>query len=182
MRPSEIKNHIDISKIDWDQTPQKAHAYDTEGFLLPQDVERFMEEINKNKDRDEYMFYINVCNMSCSLHLMHNLEDNSIGIDSIEDIPEKLLIEAVQKVGMINMSGHYPITPQIITWLKKAMEKDVKIINGVEYYSTQEVTRILNLSLKTIQSKCKSGEIKSKKWGRNWYISQNAIDEFINGN
>lgn len=48
-----------------------------------------------------------------------------------------------------------------------------------ELLTTEDVARILRISEYTARGLCKSGEIRSKKIGRNWRVKQEDLRDYI---
>ena len=48
-------------------------------------------------------------------------------------------------------------------------------------YTVKEVAEILHKTPTTVRGYIKSGELKAKKVGRPWYVTEKALEEFIGG-
>ena len=115
MRLEELRD----KRIRWDLTPENAFA---QGFAIsrPEDLEqikRYYQELDGS-----YFFYINVWNCKASLAVMEMHADGTGKGYPVEQdiISEEELEEAVWDAGgAINMSGHYPLTPNLIRKLKE---------------------------------------------------------------
>lgn len=58
----------------------------------------------------------------------------------------------------------------------KAMTEDKKeLLNNDEYYTIDELVKILKISRRTIERHIKSGEIKALKIGKQWRIRKSDI-------
>lgn len=49
----------------------------------------------------------------------------------------------------------------------------------IEYYTVDEVAAKLRVHKETVKRLCQSGELRGKKVGRIWRISQQALDEYM---
>ncbi len=52
-------------------------------------------------------------------------------------------------------------------------------ILGVIYHNVKEIAKMANVTPYTVREWCKSGKIKSRKIGREIYISEDEIREFL---
>ena len=52
-------------------------------------------------------------------------------------------------------------------------------ILGVVYYNVKDTAEMLNTTAYTVRDWCKEGKIKSRKIGREIYISEDEIREFL---
>ncbi len=125
MKFNEIKNKIlrGEIKIRWDLTPQDTgQSFE---ITSQEDFERMMDEM---KRKAGWYFYVDVWNLSASLHIAHNTENGSGESYYVEDspVPEELLEKAVYDAGgALNMSGWYPINEEIREVLKKSLKLEV---------------------------------------------------------
>jgi hypothetical protein len=104
---------IQPQEIRWDLTPKTAHI---SGIVASQ------EELEKKVDaRVGYYFFISVWDCQASLMLMKNEKYSATVVCEVKEIPNRMLQEAVKEVGMINMSGYYPINTKIEAWLKEKL-------------------------------------------------------------
>lgn len=105
-------------KIRWDLTPQNAWL---EGFQINSQedwefLKRYFEELHGS-----YFFFINVWDCKASLAVMEMYANGSGKSYPVEQeiISDEELEEALWDAGgAINMSGHYPLTPELIHRLK----------------------------------------------------------------
>jgi excisionase family DNA binding protein len=56
------------------------------------------------------------------------------------------------------------------------------IINGVKLYTTEEISKILNIHLRTAQIYIHKGKLKGQRIGRRWYVADETLKEFLKGN
>lgn len=49
----------------------------------------------------------------------------------------------------------------------------------IKYYTVEELAKMFNLKNTTIQRKLDSGEIAGHKMGKEWRVSQNQLDEYL---
>lgn len=49
-----------------------------------------------------------------------------------------------------------------------------------QVYTVEEVARLLKLSVQTVRTLVLSGELRSKKIGRQYRITQTMLDEYLN--
>lgn len=57
-----------------------------------------------------------------------------------------------------------------------------RIINNVKMYNVKELALILKVHEKTAQRYFTQGRIKGVKIGGSWYISDEALNEYLKGN
>ncbi len=57
----------------------------------------------------------------------------------------------------------------------------MKTINGVKLYTTREVATLLGVGIPTIANYRKQGNLKSTMLGGKIYISEKALEEYLNG-
>ena len=57
--------------------------------------------------------------------LMKNEKYKASPVCEVKEIPNNMLLKAVEEVGMINMSGLYPINGEIEAWLKKELGQEI---------------------------------------------------------
>lgn len=60
-------------------------------------------------------------------------------------------------------------------------QKEMKVINGVKMYSSQEVADMFGITIPTLAKMRKRGLIRSIQIGRAKYTSDEAIKEYLNG-
>jgi excisionase family DNA binding protein len=53
------------------------------------------------------------------------------------------------------------------------------IIGDLEAYDVQEVAKKLKISVYTVRKYLKEGSLKGKKVGGHWYVTQEALKNFI---
>lgn len=58
---------------------------------------------------------------------------------------------------------------------KAITEDKKKLLNNDEYYTIDELVKILKISRRTIERHIKSGEIKALKIGKQWRIRKSDI-------
>ena len=58
---------------------------------------------------------------------------------------------------------------------KAIKEKKKELLNNDEYYTIDELVKILKISRRTIERHIKSGEIKALKIGKQWRIRKSDI-------
>lgn len=51
----------------------------------------------------------------------------------------------------------------------------------IELYSVKELAKILPITEYAIREYCRKGKIKSKKIGKNWYVSKKNLEQFLDG-
>lgn len=55
-------------------------------------------------------------------------------------------------------------------------------IAGITYYYPEELKALgLEISLQNLRNKLKSGEIKGRKVGNKWHITENALRDYLEG-
>jgi len=57
----------------------------------------------------------------------------------------------------------------------------MKTIEGVKVYSLPEVSELLDITYPTVRKYVKEGKIRSRRVGRNYLITGEAIRNFLNG-
>jgi len=55
----------------------------------------------------------------------------------------------------------------------------IELQERTEYYTVDEVAAKLRVHRETVKRLCQSGQLRAKKIGRIWRISQRAIDEYM---
>lgn len=102
-----------INKIKIEMTPEilfrPLFARATEGY----------EE--KVKEKEGYMFYIEIVRSKPTLMLMNTYQNMSVTIGLIEGVPEDLLENAVRNKSGECKAGMYPIDDVLKEWLKKEL-------------------------------------------------------------
>jgi len=56
-----------------------------------------------------------------------------------------------------------------------------KKIRKISFFTTDQLTDILGLSMLTVRRYLRQGKIKAVKIGQRWYISNKNLDKFLNG-
>jgi excisionase family DNA binding protein len=56
----------------------------------------------------------------------------------------------------------------------------VIILNDIKLYDLKEVSKILNISRRTIYRYLKEKRLKARKIGYNWYVEEKDLKEFLN--
>ena len=54
-------------------------------------------------------------------------------------------------------------------------------IKGISFFTTDQLVKILDLSMLTIRRYLKKDKIKAVKVGQRWYISSKNLDKFLSG-
>lgn len=57
----------------------------------------------------------------------------------------------------------------------------MKVINGFKMFNTQELSELLDVSPATISIMRKKGLLPHTRIGRNYYTSEEALAEYLNG-
>lgn len=57
-----------------------------------------------------------------------------------------------------------------------------KVINGIKLYTTEEISKILGINLRTAQIYIHNGKLKGQKIGRRWYVADETLKDFLKGN
>jgi len=125
MKEKKLKNILEQKgilpqKIRWDLTPQTAHI---SGIVTSQEDWNRLEKEAEGKVG--YYFFISVGDCQASLMLMKNEKYKASPVCEVKEIPNNMLLKAVEEVGMINMSGLYPINGEIEAWLKKELGQEI---------------------------------------------------------
>jgi hypothetical protein len=107
-------NRVFMQNLRWDVTP--------EAIFKP----RFIQDKSQSdlvRETQGFMFYIDYLGDDPP-HLMvmktYNLTSKTVGED-VEDVPAELLMGAVQKEGVRDISGMYPIDERLESWLKERL-------------------------------------------------------------
>ena len=45
-------------------------------------------------------------------------------------------------------------------------------------YTTQQVARYLGISVRAVQKACSLGTLKAKRFGRDWFITEDAMEDY----
>lgn len=73
------------------------------------------------------------------------------------------------------------LTPESMEELAKKVSE--KMEGGKkQYYTTEEVAKILSTSKQTIQSHIAKGLLKANKPGKSYIISQKQLEDYVNNN
>jgi len=54
-------------------------------------------------------------------------------------------------------------------------------IRGISFFTTEQLVKILDLSILTIRDYLKKDKIKAVKVGQRWYVSSKNLNKFLNG-
>ncbi|MBI5025859.1 MAG: hypothetical protein HZC12_03845 [Nitrospirae bacterium] len=86
--------------------------------LFPRTTEGYQEKV---KEREGYMFYIEIVNSKPTLMVMNTFQNMSVTVGWIEGVPEELLRDAVENKAKECKAGMYPIDETLKEWLKKEL-------------------------------------------------------------
>jgi len=56
-----------------------------------------------------------------------------------------------------------------------------KRIRRISFFTTDQLAKILDLSMLTVRRYLREGKIKAVKIGQRWYISSRNLDKFLSG-
>lgn len=56
-----------------------------------------------------------------------------------------------------------------------------KRIRKISFFTTNQLAKILDLSMLTVRRYLREGKIKAVKIGQRWYISNRNLDRFLKG-
>jgi hypothetical protein len=102
-----------IEHIRWDLEPKD---------LMEPRVTVTDEGIKKREPIKGYIFYIDTMDKKPSLFLMrHTAADYAETLAHVEEIPQELLIEAIEENKSKAYFGMYPINKKVEEWLKKEL-------------------------------------------------------------
>jgi hypothetical protein len=115
LRLDRLKNNrMFMENLRWDVTP--------ETIFKPRFV-RDKSQSDLVKETQGFIFYIDYLGEGTP-HLMvmktYNLTSKTVG-ENLEDVPVELLMGAVQKEGVKDISGMYPIDEHLEGWLKERL-------------------------------------------------------------
>jgi len=54
-------------------------------------------------------------------------------------------------------------------------------IRGISFFTTDQLVKILDLSMLTVRKYLKKEKIKAVKVGQRWYVSSKNLDKFLSG-
>ncbi len=54
-------------------------------------------------------------------------------------------------------------------------------IRGISFFTTDQLVKILDLSMLTVRRYLKKEKIKAVKVGQRWYVSSKNLDKFLSG-
>jgi len=108
-------------RIKFDLTPQASDGL-LEAIIGSQQNLALLNELASA--RKGCYFYIDVWDSQATLHLMKNDKFSSEDIGVVKEIPNELLVEAVEEQGALNISGEYVINAKIKRWLKKQLSDE----------------------------------------------------------
>jgi len=107
------ENQKIINRIKLEMTPellfQPLYERATEGY----------EE--KVKEREGYMFYIEIVRSKPTLMLMNTYQNMSVTVGIVEGVPEGMLENAVRNKSEECKAGMYPVDNSLKEWLKKKL-------------------------------------------------------------
>ena len=111
---NDLKNNQKIiNKVNLEMTPetlfQPLFSRTTEGYQ------------GKAKEREGYMFYIEIVNSKPTLMVMNTFQNMSATVGWMEGVPEELLRDAVENKAKEYKAGMYPIDETLKGWLKKEL-------------------------------------------------------------
>jgi hypothetical protein len=108
------KNSVFMSHLRWDVVPQK--------IFQPRFIKPGEDRCNLINETQGFMFYIDYMkDMRPNLMVMktYNLTSKTVG--EVPEVPEDLLRGAVQKEGVRDIAGMYPIDEALEGWLRKEL-------------------------------------------------------------
>ena len=104
----------------WEWTPQMVTELQIKDKTLT--MEEILQFKKQSEERQGYFFYIDVWEETPTLLLKQQGKTVSEVIGKIEEIPEKMLLEAIEDTeGAIDANGEYPINEAIKSWLKQKL-------------------------------------------------------------
>jgi len=57
----------------------------------------------------------------------------------------------------------------------------MKQFGDIKFYDVQEIARIFDMTPQSIRKFFKTGRIKARKFGTRWYVTEEAMREFLLG-
>ena len=57
----------------------------------------------------------------------------------------------------------------------------MKQIGGIKFYDVQEIAKIFDMTPQSIRKFFKEGRIKARKFGTRWYVTEEAMREYLLG-
>ena len=106
------KHRIFIDNITWDVTPEL--IFKPRFFLKDEDRELI--------DRTQgFLFYIDYMDDICELMVLKTYQLRSKTIGEVENVPEQMLLDAVNREGVKDIGGMYPIDEKLESWLKEKL-------------------------------------------------------------
>jgi len=57
----------------------------------------------------------------------------------------------------------------------------MKQIGDIKFYDVQEIAKIFDMTPQTIRRFFREGRIKARKFGTRWYVTEEAIREYLLG-
>jgi len=57
----------------------------------------------------------------------------------------------------------------------------MKQIGDIKFYDVQEIAKIFNMTPQSIRKFLKEGRIKARKVGTRWYVTEEAMREYLLG-
>jgi len=55
-----------------------------------------------------------------------------------------------------------------------------KKVGGLELFTVEELSRLLNIQERTIRKLLKAGKLKGRKLARRWYVSEDHLRDYFN--
>lgn len=101
-----------MDNIRWDLTPEE--------LFKPRFV-RSAKDCDKIQETQGFMFYIDYLDDALGLMVMKTYELRSKTVGEIEDAPKELLLSAVRREGVKDVTGMYPIDDSVKKWLMKGL-------------------------------------------------------------
>src|SRR3990172_2224286 len=107
------KNRVFMDNLRWDVTPE---------ILFRPRFVRAENDCGLIKETQGFMFYIDYMkDVEPNLMVMKTFEFRSKTVGEIEGAPRDLLLAAVKKEGVKDVTGMYPIDKAVEAWLKKEL-------------------------------------------------------------
>jgi len=55
-----------------------------------------------------------------------------------------------------------------------------KKVGGLELFTVEELSRLLNIQERTIRKLLKAGKLKGRKLARRWYVAEDHLRDYFN--
>lgn len=55
-----------------------------------------------------------------------------------------------------------------------------KVLGNVRLYDVDELSRLLDINVRTLRRALRDGKLKGRKLARKWYVSEDALGEYFN--